>query len=97
MDNTFPTARKSGLVVQEMPDELLVYDTENNKAHCLNTTAAFVWKSCDGKKTARAVHAGSESHDGGGAHVRADDRNCQALLAASREHEKRWVEAHHRE
>jgi len=55
MDNTFPTARKSGLVVQEMPDELLVYDTENNKAHCLNTTAAFVWKSCDGKKTAAEI------------------------------------------
>ena len=46
-----PTARKTGLVVQEMPDELLVYDTENNKAHCLNQTAAFVWKSCDGKRS----------------------------------------------
>ena len=49
MDNSqFPTARKTDLVVQEMPDELLIYDTKNNKAHCLNRTAAFVWKSCDG-------------------------------------------------
>jgi hypothetical protein len=43
-----PLARKEGLVVQEMPDEVLVYDTNTNKAHCLNKTAAFVWKSCDG-------------------------------------------------
>lgn len=43
-----PIARKEGLVVQEMPDEVLVYDFDTNKAHCLNETAAFVWKSCDG-------------------------------------------------
>ena len=43
-----PLARKNGLVVQEMSDEVLVYDTETNKAHCLNQTAAFVWKNCDG-------------------------------------------------
>jgi len=44
----FPIARKSGLVIQEMPDEVLVYDLDNNKAHCLNQTAATVWKACDG-------------------------------------------------
>ncbi len=43
-----PLARREGLVVQEMPDEVLVYDTNTNKAHCLNKTAAFVWRSCDG-------------------------------------------------
>ncbi len=46
-----PVARQSGLVVQEMPDEVLVYDMQSNKAHCLNGSAAFVWKSCDGSKT----------------------------------------------
>jgi hypothetical protein len=46
-----PLARKEGLVIQEMPDEVLVYDLETNKAHCLNETAAFVWNSCDGKKS----------------------------------------------
>lgn len=54
-NSQFPTARKTGLVIQEMPDELLVYDTENNKAHCLNRTAAFVWKSCDGRKSAADI------------------------------------------
>src|SRR5690606_35043531 len=44
-----PIARKDGLVVQDVPNEVLVYDTETNKAHCLNETAALVWRSCDGK------------------------------------------------
>jgi hypothetical protein len=46
-----PLARREGLVIQEMPEEVLVYDTNTNKAHCLNKTAAFVWKSCDGSHT----------------------------------------------
>jgi hypothetical protein len=49
MNNSqFPAARKSGLVIQEVPDEVLVFDLESNKAHCLNKTAAMIWKSCDG-------------------------------------------------
>jgi hypothetical protein len=44
-----PLARKDNLVVQEMPGELLVYDLERHKAHCLNRTAAAVWKHCDGR------------------------------------------------
>lgn len=46
-----PEARKEGLVVQDMPEEVLVYDLNTNKAHCLNQTAAFVWKACDGKNS----------------------------------------------
>jgi hypothetical protein len=46
-----PMARQNGLVVQEMPDEVLVYDLDTNKAHCLNQSAAFVWKSCDGTRS----------------------------------------------
>lgn len=46
-----PAARKEGLVVQELPDEVLIYDLDADKAHCLNRTAAAIWKSCDGKKT----------------------------------------------
>lgn len=46
-----PVARKEGLVVQETAEEVLVYDLTTNKAHCLNQTAAFVWKSCDGSKS----------------------------------------------
>lgn len=50
-----PVARKDGLVIQEMPDEILVFDTETNKAHCLNETAAFVWKACDGEKSVAEI------------------------------------------
>jgi hypothetical protein len=58
MDNSqFPVARKSGLVVQEMPDEVLVYDLNSNKAHCLNDTAAKVWKACDGNKSVAEIAA----------------------------------------
>ena len=48
---SYPIARRSGLVIQELPDEVLVYDLDSNKAHCLNQSAAFVWRSCDGNKS----------------------------------------------
>lgn len=49
MENSFkPVARKENLVVQEAANEVLVYDLASNKAHCLNPTAAFIWRSCDG-------------------------------------------------
>jgi hypothetical protein len=44
-----PLARQTGLVVQEMPGETLVYDMNSNRAHCLNRSAALVWQACDGK------------------------------------------------
>lgn len=50
-----PVARKQGLVVQEMPEEVLIYDLDANKAHCLNQTAAFVWKSCDGRNSVETI------------------------------------------
>lgn len=50
-----PIARKEKLVVQEMPDEVLVYDLNTHKAHCLNKTAAFVWSHCDGKTTTNEI------------------------------------------
>src|SRR5438445_13876371 len=46
-----PRARRDGLVVQELPDEVLIYDRDSDRAHCLNQTAALVWKYCDGKTT----------------------------------------------
>jgi hypothetical protein len=46
-----PQMRQQGLVIDELPDEVLVYDLEQHKAHCLNQTAALVWKYCDGRTT----------------------------------------------
>ena len=58
-------ARQNGLVVQEMPDEVLVYDLSSNKAHCLNQSAAFVWKSCDGTNSVEDIVREFESNGKG--------------------------------
>ncbi len=50
-----PLARKDDLVVREMPDEVLVYDLKQHKAHCLNKTAAFIWSQCDGETSAAEI------------------------------------------
>jgi hypothetical protein len=57
MRQVAPRAREEGLVIQELPDELLVYDLNRHKAHCLNQTAAFIWKRCDGKTTVAEIAA----------------------------------------
>jgi len=49
---TRPLARKEGLVIEELSDEVLIYDLDRDRAHCLNQTAAFVWQRCDGRKSA---------------------------------------------
>jgi hypothetical protein len=50
-----PLSRKDQLVVQEHDGEVLIYDLRNNKAFCLNTTAALVWQACDGKRDVSAI------------------------------------------
>jgi hypothetical protein len=50
-----PKGRQSGLVVQEVMDEVLVYDQGRYQAHCLNRLAAAVWKECDGRSTPAAL------------------------------------------
>ena len=51
MKQISPIARKKSLIIKELPNETLVYDLETDKAHCLNETAARVWKNCDGRQT----------------------------------------------
>ena len=46
-----PRRRKKDLAVQNLLDEVLVYDLRNHRAHRLNRIAALVWRHCDGKKT----------------------------------------------
>src|SRR6266404_4693507 len=50
-----PKARRSQLVIRELASETLVYDESNHQAHCLNQTAAFVWKHCDGRRSISTV------------------------------------------
>jgi hypothetical protein len=52
-----PMARKEKLVIEQMANEVLVYDLERHKAHCLNLTAAVVWQHCNGKNNiAKITH-----------------------------------------
>jgi hypothetical protein len=55
IENPEALARIDELVVQDLPDEVLIYDLKSHKAHCLNTTAAFIWKHCDGRTTADQI------------------------------------------
>lgn len=50
-----PLARTDNLVIQDLPDEVLVYDLNTNKAHCLNQSAMLVWKACNGDKTVSEI------------------------------------------
>jgi len=60
-----PLARQNGLVVQEMPDEVLIYDLDSNKAHCLNHSASVIWKSCNGNNSVSDIVRHFESSGGG--------------------------------
>lgn len=46
-----PIARQTDLVIKHLEDEILVYDLTTDRAHCLNATAALVWKHCDGRRS----------------------------------------------
>jgi hypothetical protein len=46
-----PAARRTGLVVRDLPDELIVYDLDRHQAHCLNRTAASVFRGADGTRS----------------------------------------------
>ncbi len=46
-----PAARRTGLVVRDLPGELVVYDLDRHQAHCLNRTAACVFRGADGTRS----------------------------------------------
>jgi len=54
---TMPRARQAGLIVREFEEETLIYDVDTDKAHCLNQTAALVWKHCDGTSSVTQICA----------------------------------------
>ena len=46
-----PTARRANILVEKVGGELLIYDETNNRAHCLNESAAAIWRHCDGSRS----------------------------------------------
>ena len=52
-----PRARHEQLIIQEVPNELLIYDLNRHRALCLNSTTARVWQKCDGKRKVSEIAA----------------------------------------
>jgi hypothetical protein len=52
-----PQARRDQLFVQDVGDDLVVYDQEGHLAHRLSRTAALVWRHCDGQHSVEDLAA----------------------------------------
>jgi len=50
METNKPSQR-SDIILQEIGDEVFLYDPSKGILHVLNPTAIFVWKQCDGEHT----------------------------------------------
>src|SRR5437762_990009 len=70
-----PLARREGLRLEELSDELMVYDVDRHKAHCLSPIAAMVWRDCDGRKTVEEISAGLQRNG-----VKADEEMVWTVL-----------------
>src|SRR5438270_7708284 len=59
--NQFPRARPDCLS-RKLDKEVVVYDPQRHRGHCLNCTAAAVWKLCDGKSNASQIAKALSRH-----------------------------------
>lgn len=50
-NKTRPISLKHNIIVQELDQELLLYDLERDKVFCLNETSLMVWNLCDGENS----------------------------------------------
>ena len=54
-DIVYPKSRRSGLLIDHVHDETLVYDEERQEAHSLNRPASIVWSNADGTRSVDAL------------------------------------------
>jgi len=47
--------RNSDILLQEIGDEVFLYNPNNDALHVLNTTARSVWNQCDGTHTLEEI------------------------------------------
>ena len=61
-DLMYPTSRRSGLLIDQIGDETIVYDQLRQEAHALNRLASIVWKHSDGTRSVQelAIIVGAE-------------------------------------
>ncbi len=50
-----PLLRTEQILVQEVGDELIIYDRKSCTSHCLNQIAARVWHYCNGHNTVEDI------------------------------------------
>jgi hypothetical protein len=50
-----PKARRKGLLAEKAGDEVLAYNLERHRVHCLNNTAARIWGLCTGRRTIEQI------------------------------------------
>lgn len=55
LDDKLPQARSRDVLSSDMPDGVVVYDSEREHFSHLNRTAAHVWRHCDGRSTVREL------------------------------------------
>ena len=47
--------KREDLTINKFGDEVMLYDSTNEKIHVLNHTAYLIWKFCDGNHTINAI------------------------------------------
>lgn len=50
-----PVARTEKLLIQQVGNEVIIYDQISNISHCLNPIAAKVWHYCDGQHSVKEI------------------------------------------
>jgi len=53
-ENFVPVTKKC-VELEELDDGCILYDTEKDEVHSLNSTAASIWISCDGKHSVKEI------------------------------------------
>lgn len=81
-----PRVRRAGLIVRELPEEVVVYDRERDQAHCLNPAAALVFQHANGRRSVAQLASLMRETlgvpaDEGWVHLALDDLRRGHLLA----------------
>ncbi len=53
-ENFVPVTKKC-VELEELDDGCILYDTEKDEVHSLNSTAASIWTCCDGKHSVKEI------------------------------------------
>ena len=54
--------RRAGLIERELPQELILYDPQADRAFLLNYTSAAIWDLCDGHNSTQEIAAQIARH-----------------------------------